>query len=72
MNKTRVAFIFRWLCVSMMYRANAQDDDGNRYSTLEKKSFDQIEKGFKNTHHAWTALLKVSEEQRNSLRNNVS
>ena len=71
MNKTRVAFIFRWLCVSMMYRANAQDDDSNRYSTLEKKSFDQIEKGFKKTGHAWKALLKVSEEQRNILCNDV-
>ena len=55
----------------MMYRANAQDDDSNRYSTLEKKSFDQIEKGYKKTGPAWKALLKVSEEERNILCNDV-
>ena len=60
-NKTRVAFIFRWLCNSKMFRVDPYDDKSRRYSAFEKSVFEELRNGYGKTRNNWFQCLGYSE-----------
>ena len=70
-NRTRFAFVFRWLCKSKMYRASEHDDASNRYSVYERSAFDQITKGFRITGNQWFEHLNYDDKSLANIERNL-
>ena len=70
-NRTRIAFIFRWLSCSKMHRTNPCDPPSRRFSAFEKSVFDQLDSGYPLTRDKWYQHLGYNDQELTFIRNKI-
>ena len=63
-NRVRVVLVFRWLSVPIYFCQSSQDEQGNRYSTVDKHAFEKLYNDKKG--HLWFNALGYLDKDGNN------
>ena len=66
-NRVRVALVYRWLSVPMLFRQSSSDARENRYSAEDKHAFEKLD-NMKKSEVWWKALDYIDKDGNNIVK----
>jgi hypothetical protein len=67
-SRVRFALVFRWLTKPAYFRQSAADHRGHRYSMIDKKAIEDVDKMPKKAQMWWRAMHYLDDNGNNTLR----